>query len=323
MPRIHPVYFNCVFYLYPSIQAAKTNQKAGGSGFVVSIPAKTVKGARHLYVVTNTHVIDGYPEYGISPSRVARMNTKIGTVEFSESSAEHWERHSVDDIAVAYLSVHSDSLKYSHVPINQFVTEHMIDKYGIGQGDNIFMVGRFAHHDGKKLNVPSVRFGNISMMHNVPMEHPSGRQVESFAVEMRSIGGYSGSPVFVYFNAAEPRPFIEGVEPPVTSTISVNGYQEDNIGPLLLGVDWGHIPRKDYLYDPDTGRRLPNQYYIKSNSNMAGVVPAWKLYELLNIPKLVKEREINEQEAIKQQKGSPNIALDFIESEPNIGSKET
>ncbi len=108
-------------------------------------------------------------------------------------------------------------------------------------------------------------------MHDEVMAHPSGKDVESFAVEMRSIGGYSGSPVFVYFNTFDPRPNIEGVEPPVRSTYSVHGLQVENIGPLLLGIDWGHIPLNDSLIDPETGKL---KHYIKSNSNMAGVAPA-------------------------------------------------
>ncbi|VAW43426.1 hypothetical protein MNBD_CHLOROFLEXI01-1786 [hydrothermal vent metagenome] len=310
MPKIHPVFFDCVFYMYPSVSAAESSEMVGGSGFLVSVPAKIGGGRIHLYAVTNKHVVDSNP-----PSTVIRMNTRDGQLAISDSNKDDWERHPVDDIAVTYISVHGDTLKYSHIPIDSFVTEHMIHKYGIGPGDNVFMVGRFVSHEGKRQNIPSLRFGNISMMHDEPMQHPSGNEVESFAVEMRSVGGYSGSPVFVYFSAFESRPDIEGVESPTKTNLSVHGLKEENAGPLLLGVDWGHIPQRHYLFDPATGHPHPNGYYVQTNSNMASVAPAWKLQELLNTEKLVMQREISEKEELEKQQKHPPVVLDFVEGQ--------
>ncbi len=145
MPRINPIFFDCVFYMYPSVEAAENSQKAGGSGFIVSVPSKTTPNLVHLYAVTNKHVVDGDPYKGIPPSRVIRMNTRDGKFAIADSASDRWERHIIDDIAVTNLSIIGNAVKYSHIPIDQFVTEHKVNKYGIGPGDNVFMIGRFAY----------------------------------------------------------------------------------------------------------------------------------------------------------------------------------
>jgi hypothetical protein len=53
----------------------------------------------------------------------------------------------------------------------------------------VFMVGRVITHEGKQKNLPSARFGNITMMPVEPLRHMRGINQESFVVEMRSIGG--------------------------------------------------------------------------------------------------------------------------------------
>jgi len=78
------------------------------------------------------------------------------------------------------------------------------DQIVLGYGDDIFMVGRFITFDGKQRNTPVVRFGQISMLPAEPVEVDGGRaQEEVFLVECRSIGGLSGSPVFVDLQTRE------------------------------------------------------------------------------------------------------------------------
>jgi hypothetical protein len=50
-------------------------------------------------------------------------------------------------------------------------------------------------HEGRQKNSPTARFGNIAQMPNEPVIIKRFEQ-ECFLVEARSIGGYSGSPVF-------------------------------------------------------------------------------------------------------------------------------
>ena len=88
----------------------------------------------------------------------------------------------------------------------------------------------------------------------------------SFAVEMRSRAGFSGSPVAVYRTAAT-NPFnVKGGQPGLKG-----GYRDFW---RLLGVNWG------YVFDEKDG-----------NSYLNGVIPAWRIRELLEVPALRKHDE--------------------------------
>ena len=89
----------------------------------------------------------------------------------------------------------------------------------------------------------------------------------SFAVEMRSRAGFSGSPVAVYRNAAT-NPFnVPGAAPTPLLGLPGGFFR-------LLGVNWG------YVFD-EKGE----------NSYLDGVVPAWRILELLEVPALKKKHD--------------------------------
>ena len=83
-----------------------------------------------------------------------------------------------------------------------FLSDVDIQQNKIGPGDDVFTVGLFTKMTGTNRLVPIVRTGNIAMM---PDEKISGikignkwtGEVEAYLIEARSIGGISGSPVFV------------------------------------------------------------------------------------------------------------------------------
>ena len=128
------------------------------------------------------------------------------------------------------------------------------------------MVGRFINHDGGQENAPTARFGNIAQMPLKTMKYDYGRHQESYLVECRSIGGYSGSPVFVHIQDNTYRP-------------NTNKYSEGYSGPLLLGVDWCHTVYREPLMDSAGNERRDG--YVSAHSGLTGVIPSWKLLELL------------------------------------------
>ena len=86
-----------------------------------------------------------------------------------------------------------------------------------------------------------------------PITNPAiGKDQESFAVEMRSRTGFSGSPVMVY------RTPLSSIEDGL-KYVKFTG---------LLGVNWG------YILDEET----------QENTWLNGVVPAWKILEMLDMP---------------------------------------
>lgn len=258
MPRIDDEYLDCVIYLYPSVRDAEQGKRAGGSGFLVGIPSEIHKPGSYIYAVTNSHVI----KEGNSP--VMRLNTWKGDMDILELDKNNWVHHpDGDDVAVCPIATSTKTYKYMVVHRDNFLTKNFIEKYRIGPGEDVFMVGRFITHEGKQRNMPVVRFGSIAMMPLEPIEQlgRGGFMQESFLVEVRSISGFSGSPVFVYRHL---------------SPVSLS------FGPNLLGIDWGYSE----IYSG-----VPIAQGGQFNSGMTAVVPAWKLDELLNIGELVTMRD--------------------------------
>jgi hypothetical protein len=104
------------------------------------------------------------------------------------------------------------------------------------------MVGRYIEHEGKFKNLPVVRFGNIAMMpseHILQWEREDHLQ-ESFLVDMRSISGFSGSPVLSY----SPQISNDDLSHTLGAIMERGTYGHIDIGigsPQLLGIDWGRM----------------------------------------------------------------------------------
>ena len=163
------------------------------------------------------------------------------------------------------------------------------------------MVGRFISHEGKQRNIPTIRFGNIAMMPLEPIKHPRGHLQESFLVETRSLSGYSGSPVFVHILPFSKRPAVEG--------------WSTEKGPWLLGVDWGHISSYEKVLKKNKdeyGNDVPLKegWRVRTNSGMTGVVPVWKLIELLDLDPLRKSREHIDAKLAREKQGD-NSSNDY------------
>ena len=132
-------------------------------------------------------------------------------------------------------------------------------------GDEVFMIGRFVNLQGGGINRPAARFGTLSvMLENIGTKDAAGRRTtqESFAVEMRSRTGYSGSPVMVYRTAAT---VLRPVPDDYTGFFG------------LLGVNWGYIKDEE-----------------GENSFINGVVPAWHISELFDLPPLRAHQDKHE-----------------------------
>ena len=54
--------------------------------------------------------------------------------------------------------------------IERFATDSVIEKEGIGIGDEIFITGLFGYHPGAKKNIPIVRIGHIAAIPEEPIK---------------------------------------------------------------------------------------------------------------------------------------------------------
>ncbi|CAH1664549.1 Serine protease [Hyphomicrobiales bacterium] len=270
MPRIHDGFLDCVIYLYASEWDAEKGEKTGGTGFLVSAPIKIAgQDAQMIYIVTNRHVV----ENGNSTARLKSINNGIVTLNLDE---REWLFHpDGDDLAAYPILPDHNSNKIKLIKSSNFLNRNIVDEFDIGPGDDTFTLGRFINHEGRQQNLPTVRFGNIAQMPWEPVRQNNGFLQDSFLVESRSIGGYSGAPVFVYI-------------PPGSLRHGVANWVDKILlghGPWLLGVDWGHI--NDWQPVCDTlGRPInpiePNGMQVRMNTGIMAVVPAWKLSEMFD-----------------------------------------
>jgi hypothetical protein len=319
LPRIADKYLHCVVYLYPSAVAADDGADAGGSGFLVGVPTEGLRqNFWMLYAVTNKHVIKSSP--------VLRMNTVDGKKTVLPTTRKNWVVHPAgDDIAACAISLDPKEYKFHHVPRSDFLSKEIVGTYRIGPGDETFMIGRFINHEGKQLNLPTVRFGNIGQMPWEPIKQRDGFEQESFLVETRSIGGYSGSPIFVHIPILtdredvvdwSPPPILVAMGTPRDSsrfygpTGPVGGALRSH-GPWLLGIDYCYMNNWTFVCR-ENGEPVnpgnPAAMQVAANTGMAAAVPAWKLAELLDSGPLADHRRDVERQVMEYEAKNPPVA---------------
>ncbi len=314
MPLIPPNVLNGVFYLYRSKADALNGVEPGGTGFIVRHDGtftEEVPG-HHFYGVTNWHVAcqvdyddNGHP---VPPYSVIRLNTKAGDTDVMEFNIDDW--HFLPDkydVAVVPLMLDETLHDVSSISTRQFAEEPGAGgfDYHIGVGDDVFMIGLFIDHDGATTNVPSARFGNISMLPNpkATIEQPTNYQGESYVVDMHSRTGFSGSPVYVYRGSDLTEiwgsPF-EALEVDNWATAFEYGGRRPRLrGRIrarrlfqLLGIHWAQFPEEFELRGipklKESRRRglIVDGPHVVGMSGMTCVIPAWQILEVLNMPEL-------------------------------------
>jgi hypothetical protein len=218
VPRIDDRILDCSVYLYPTREDAERAERIGGSGFLMSLmvidnewmadcpcPDRTLC---HEYVATNRHVAIKNP--------VVRFNTHSGQdTDIVEIKPDGWFFSTTDDLAIASINL-PIAAKYESISTESFLTEEIAATQDVGIGDEVFMVGRFIGHDGKQKNSPTLRWGHLAMMPFEPVYHPSNQSgvQQSFLIEIHSVSGYSGSPVFVRPFPTQKMVLAGGDEPP-------------------------------------------------------------------------------------------------------------
>ena len=219
------------------------------------------------------------------------------------------------DVAVVPLSLDDEFHQVSSISTRQFLdTPKQAYLDHVGVGDDVFMLGLFIDHYGVSENVPSARFGNISMMPNskAKIKQATGYMGESFVLDMHSRTGFSGSPVYVYrtFGANLTEPWgtqFENLELDWNIMDSGGPDGPQQVGPLrgrirshtlfrFLGIHWGQFPERWELRDRSELNAESRQDliveggYVNGMSGMTTVIPAWQIMEVFDMPYLKKLR---------------------------------
>lgn len=283
MPRIPDHLVEGAAFMFRTKQEAESRAKIGGTAFVVSklmADSKEIAGQELFvpYLVSCKHVIFA------AAASVASVNRWDGGAPDSlETEPTDWIEHPDGDDLVAICMMNQlrpTRHKLSHIDSRSIIKKEAYAPLQIGVGDEVFMIGRFINHQGQKQNRAAARFGSISMMSEDIWVKRTNRFQESLAVEMRSRTGFSGSAVIVYRTPAT-----------VLADVTVPDFWG------VLGVNWGYIKDED-----------------DENTWLNGVVPGWKILELLETPALRAQHEGYEAELrkiVKDHGGVEGVAEAF------------
>ncbi len=228
-----------------------------------------------------------------------RGNSKLdGSVVIIEGHADQkwWyhptEREYVDAAVTIFFPPNLRDLDINWVGTDVFADEEIIKEAALGVGDEVFMAGLFTKVKETTKNIPIVRIGNLAMMPGEKIPFKDGKLIDAYLVESRSLGGLSGSPVFIrqtilsqgftasgHFLNSKHEPL------PVNEVVYVGG-----LGRIyFLGSAIGH-------WEAPTGFPLPENEAV--NMGISPVVPAHKIKEIIMQPKLMEvARAMSEQMA--------------------------
>lgn len=193
-----------------------------------------------MYAVTAKHVIDDIRGTGVEHAWL-RLNLKDGEAKWFQTSLADWFVHPTDksiDVAILKMGL---AATFDHLvfPYSLCITNERMQENEVALGDEVFITGLFRHHHGSRRNIPIVRVGNLACMAEEKISTKSFGDIDAYLVESRSIGGLSGSPVFlnlgiariikkqVKFATGEPIFYLIGL---VHGHYDVQASELDNVG---------------------------------------------------------------------------------------------
>jgi hypothetical protein len=223
---------DCVMFL-----AVSDGEKLhfGGTAFVASVSGP--EGQYFPYLVTARHNIE------LAKRRegrlVARYNVQGGNaiLDLSGSEVLMPDEAGVDVALIADLDWDAvvGGGRVRHLSLDDMAASaEFVKDNDIGIGTEVFATGLFAARRGEGQNLPVGRTGTIAAMPiELDKDEWSGEPYLAYLVEMRSLGGLSGSPVYV-------------MTPPKFAKSNGEDWHLDQ-QLRLLGLIRGH-----WNYDPET-----------------------------------------------------------------------
>lgn len=280
--RVSEEILECVCFLCTEPSGGKVVLR--GTALFVSVPCERVPDGSFTYLITARHNIRKAEAVG--DPLVLRVNMKEGGTETVDVEGLRWffPENEASDIAVSSPlgDIAEFGVAYRRIPRAMFATDEVVAENHIGVGDELICTGLFVHHYGRRKNVPIIRSGNIAAMPDEPLTDPdSGLEYQAYLAEIRSIGGLSGSPVFVEL----------GIGRQFEDTLNMTQIQR-----FLLGVVRGHWNKNEY----DSAADFSTDELDELNSGIALVTPITEALEIIDGEDFMKERRQQELEHLKK-----------------------
>jgi len=277
--RIPDVIRECVCFLY--VEEAGRSMRPVGTAFLVSYSSDDKPESIHAYLVTALHVIAGAKDAGHEFIYLRLNRPAGGGVDFAKTRIDGWvsaeNPADAEDVAVHGAGGNlADEFQVRFIDHRMFATDELLRDYDIGTGDEVFLPGLFVSHAGTERNLPIVRRGSIAAMPEEPIATAVGA-LDAYLIEARSIGGLSGSPVFVNVGYVRmPKGLV---------MLRNDDFDADRPHCLLLGVIHGH-------FSVDARTELEPLTRERINMGIAIVVPISKVINLIEThPRFVAARK--------------------------------
>lgn len=261
-----------------------------GVGWYGHVPRAGDDESLATYIVTAAHVVQALGNDDAEVFFLKNDGTSGRLIVRSKDWRFHPTQKSMVDVAAAPLGFGDLGINHANtvVDFTDIAVDEVVENEGVGPGDELYIAGLFNRLDGSAhAYTPIVRTGNVAMLPKPqPMDaaDKQGNPIKIYAhlIETRSIGGLSGSPVFVDNRGPRMRPGIGGV-----SDVS-------NAPTYFFGLIRGHwnLPSAVPL---DKNRRSKAKEIDAErdqiNTGIALVVPAQKVFEVVNQEEFVKKRQ--------------------------------
>jgi hypothetical protein len=268
------------FLMYASKPKMDVPDRYLGTAFFLQVEHATGFEPTEYYAVTARHLISKASEEAKDGQVWLRINYSDGKTHYLTSAISDWRSHPPEDPTdVAVLGgvppqIDGAEPDVRFIDSGILLGEAEVAKNKVSVGDDLFLTGLFDQYNQQfERNVPIVRVGTIAAM--PPPERVETRRfgrIDAYLVETRSIGGLSGSPVFIAISGR-----IRGGEMVVG-------------GPSfrMLGLMHGHWNQENALADYDAAKAAEHSHL---NVGIALVVPAQKILDTLAHPEFRKMHE--------------------------------
>lgn len=258
----------CVAFV--GLQMQEGSFRLAGSVFFLGKSKEGDTAVTRMWMVTAKHVIDDIRKTGVADTYL-RMNKKDGEAQWLCAPLDKWFTHPTDisiDVAIFEMGIPA-GMDHLVLPYSLCVTDAKIKENEVGLGDEVFVTGLFKHHHGTKRNIPIVRVGNLACMTEEKITTNNFGEIDGYLIEARSIGGLSGSPVFLSLGSSR---VIGG-----KMMIGTDGPRF-----LLLGLIHGHYDVEASDVDQLMNDASSTSQYDRVNTGIAIVVPFNKIDSVIS-----------------------------------------
>ena len=249
-----------------------------GAAFFVGDPLD-VQDAAAVYVVTAKHCVQplDHQENGPFHKTWLRVNLRHAGSMHVEIPPEMWVCHQTADVAVLPLALSMNIFDYHYYPVRHGATAEFIKRHSVTPGEDVFITGLLISHPGKTRVLPIVRVGSIAAFPADPINLLTGHD-SAYLVEVRSLGGLSGSPAFVH---------LLPVHGDAGRNVGIAAREGGTAGrTYLMGLVHGFFPTTEN--DPDGIGEWEQE---PLNTGISVVVPLDRVLDIIDSPAFVEQRE--------------------------------